>query len=243
MNMSTPKLKDLWSSSAQYRAECQTVDEIEATVGLLNLADASALADVGCGNGAFSIAAARAFPQLKVFAHDALESAINAYKSGVADLPAEQFTIGVAPAENLPIPDASVDRVLCRAVLHHISEPTLLYREISRILNVGGELLLQFPGNFWPRRWSGFISDLYMLMDDSHRRQYHTPAEVIAALSDVGLLMHDTHCWTYTMNDLNEKQLALVHQHEAGKLLNLRQKDTGQWSAELYWVRILARRI
>jgi SAM-dependent methyltransferase len=240
MKTASPLLKDLWSKSAEYRAEC--LDEVGATVQLLNLAGATSLADVGCGSGTFSIAAARAFPHLKIFAFDALESAITEYQADVTDLPRDQFTIGVAPAENLPIPNATVDRVLCRAVLHHIVDPKLLHAELARILKPGGELLLQAPCNFWQPHWSQFISDLYMLMDDSHRRQYHTPATVIGSLGESGLLMHRADCWTYSMNNLNEKQVALICNHNAEQRVRLRQSETGQWSAELYWLRILAQK-
>lgn len=237
-------LKDLWSDSAQYRAECQTADDVETTLRLLNLAGAATLADVGCGNGAFSIAAARAFPHLNVVAYDALDSAIARYHAAAADLVARgRVTVGVAAAEQMPIPDAAVDRVLCRAVLHHIAEPARLYTEIARILTPGGELLLQAPCNYWSPEWSAFMSDIYLLMDDSHPRQYHTPAQVIAALGDAGLPMNRADCWTYTMNDVSGAQRALIARHDAARRLNLRQAADGRWAADVYWLRILARKL
>jgi ubiquinone/menaquinone biosynthesis C-methylase UbiE len=240
----SPTLKDLWSASAQYRAECQTPDDVESTLGLLNLATATTLADVGCGNGAFSIAAARAFPQLKVLAYDALDSAIAQYQSAAADqFPSGRITAAVAPAERMPIPDSYVDRVLCRAVLHHIADPALLYAEIARILKPQGELLLQAPCNFWSVEWSAFMSAFYMLMDDSHSRQYSTPAQIIAALNTAGLLMHRADCWTYTMNDISDEQRALIARHGAAQRLCLRQTDDGRWAVDFYWVRILARKM
>jgi SAM-dependent methyltransferase len=237
------RLKDLWSSSAQYRAECQTADDVRTTVELLELDSASTLADVGCGNGAFSIAAARAYPQLKVLAYDALESAIAEFESAARDAGPGRIEVGVARAEELPIGSGEIDRVLCRAVLHHIAQPELLYREMGRILKPGGPVLLQAPCNFWEAPWSEFISDFYMLMDDSHRRQYHTPGQIIAGLSDAGLLMYRADCWTYTMNDVNEGQRALIEQRGAAERLGLRQTADGRWGVDLYWVRVLARKV
>src|SRR4051812_2849544 len=100
---SSGRLNDLWSNSAHYRAECQTADDIETVVRLLDLAGAAALVDVGCGNGAFSVTAARAHPHVKVFAYDVLETAMDEYRAAAAGLPAGQVTCGVAPAERLPI--------------------------------------------------------------------------------------------------------------------------------------------
>jgi SAM-dependent methyltransferase len=242
-------LRDLWSNSSTYRAECQTGDDVAATLPLLDLPSARALADVGCGNGVFSIAAARAQPGLKVYAYDALESAIEAYRAALAERAEEEeeeaaarFVTAVAPAEALPLENESVDRVLCRAVLHHIAEPRLLYREIARILQLDGQLLLQAPCNYWQPSWSAFMSEFYRLMDDSHPRQYHCPAQVIADLNDAGLLMDRADCWTYTMNDISHEQRALIHAHRAGERLRLRQAQDGKWQVDFYWVRILARK-
>jgi SAM-dependent methyltransferase len=237
------QLKDLWSNSAQYRAECQTADDVRTILGLLELGAASTLADVGCGNGAFSIAAARAYPRLKVLAYDALESAIAEFESAARDVGSGRFEVGVARAEELPIASGGVERVLCRAVLHHVARPELLFREMARILKPGGQVLLQAPCNFWEAAWSEFISDFYMLMDDSHRRQYHTPGQIIAGLSDAGLLMYRADCWTYTMNDVNEGQRALIEQRGAAERLGLRQTADGRWAVDLYWVRVLARKV
>src|SRR4051812_11907710 len=88
-------LKDLWSTSAQYRSEYQTADDVRTTLALLNLRGAAALADVGCGNGAFSIAAARAHPDLKVFAYDAMESAMAEFTTAAGGLPPGQLITGV----------------------------------------------------------------------------------------------------------------------------------------------------
>jgi ubiquinone/menaquinone biosynthesis C-methylase UbiE len=187
-------VKDLWTASADYRANFQTDGEIATVLSLLELDGASALADVGCGNGAFALAAARRYPRCKVWAFDALQSAVDHCKSAAAELSGQQFHCGVAGAESIPVPDASVDRVLCRAVLHHIADAPAAYAQFARVLAPGGLLLLQAPANVWEKRWGGVISDLYMLMDDSHRRQYHRPGEIIAALSEVGVSLRRADC-------------------------------------------------
>src|SRR5260221_14074419 len=124
--MDSLRLKDLWSNSAQYRAECQTADDIRSTLELLELGVASTLVDVGCGNGAFSIAAARAYPHLKVLAYDALGSAIGEVESAARDLGPARLEAGIARAEDLPIAGGGVHRGLCRAVLHLVARPGLL---------------------------------------------------------------------------------------------------------------------
>jgi ubiquinone/menaquinone biosynthesis C-methylase UbiE len=46
-----------------------------------------------------------------------------------------------APAERLPLPDASVDRVVSTLVLCTVDDPGLALREIARVLRPDGELL------------------------------------------------------------------------------------------------------
>jgi predicted RNA methylase len=55
-------LRDLWTTSPSYRQLYQSPQEVEAVVRLLEMPAATALADVGCGNGTFAVAAARANP-------------------------------------------------------------------------------------------------------------------------------------------------------------------------------------
>src|SRR5687768_8754406 len=134
------RLIDHWSTSPEYRAQYQTDDEIHTIVRLLDLQSAHALADVGCGNGAFSLAAARAHANLNVFAFDALPSAIEAYRASASNVREARLVTAVAWADSIPLADESVDRVLCRAVLHHVPHPAAAYAEFSRILRPGGLL-------------------------------------------------------------------------------------------------------
>src|SRR5690349_7772998 len=104
---SPASLKDLWSCSRDYQAQCQPAEEVTTIVRLLELENASALADVGCGNGAFAIAAARAAPQLKVFGFDALASALDACRARAPDLIPDRLDLRLADAERLPLYDRS----------------------------------------------------------------------------------------------------------------------------------------
>ena len=231
----------MWSASSDYRTWYQTSDEVETIVRLLELGGGPRmLVEVGCGNGAFSMAAARANPHCKVRAFDALESAIAQCKSASADLGGDRFEVSQAWAESLPLPDGYADRVLCRAVLHHVADPTLAYREMARVLKPGGLLLLQMPGNNWGKEWGSFLSDLYMLWDDTHRRSYYQPAEVIAALNDVGLFMRSAQCWPYTSKGMNDSQAALIRQRNAEQRFNLRRSPEGSWDGDFSWVRVIA---
>jgi SAM-dependent methyltransferase len=241
----TPVLRDLWTTSPEYRQLYQPPDELASVVRLLEMESATALVDVGCGNGAFAIAVAQANPTCRVWAFDALKSATTQCQAAAlaAGLGADGFTVGEAFAESIPLPDASVDRVLCRAVLHHIADSQLAYQEFARLLRPGGQLLLQAPANYWQKQWGKIISDLYMFDDDSHRRQYHQPADVIAGLNLAGLAMTSAHCWPYPRQNLKPAEVEFIKQHAAERRFQLRQESDGTWSCQLYWLRVLATRI
>lgn len=68
----------------------------------------------------------------------------------------------VGPAEALPLEDGSFDVALCTQVLQHVDDPSLVCREIHRVLAPGGVCFLSTHGTFiyhphpadhW--RWTG----------------------------------------------------------------------------------------
>jgi SAM-dependent methyltransferase len=52
----------------------------------------------------------------------------------------------------IPLPDASLDAIICTEVLEHVTDAVAVLREFSRLLKPGGKLFLTAP----------FISDLHM---------------------------------------------------------------------------------
>ena len=237
------ELKDLWTASADYRQYYQTDDDLDSVLCLLDLGGAArGLVDVGCGNGAFAVEAARRHPGLRVWACDALASAAAECRARAADLPpAAKLVAAAAWAHALPLPAACADRALCRSVLHHVADPQAVYREISRVLAPGGRLVLQAPCNYWEPPFGQVLSTLMMMADDTHLRFYYRPAEVVAGLSRAGLVVAaEPECWTYSFPFLDERQAALVRDHGAGDRLRLRQIGDGRWAIENYWARVTA---
>ncbi len=51
----------------------------------------------------------------------------------------------VASAEDIPLPDESVDAILCTQVLEHVAHPQKVIGEFHRILRQGGTCLLTVP--------------------------------------------------------------------------------------------------
>jgi len=53
------------------------------------------------------------------------------------------------PADKIPLPDQSLDGILCTEVLEHVPEPMTVWREFHRVMRSGGKLLLSTP-MYWP---------------------------------------------------------------------------------------------
>ena len=235
------ELVDLWTTSSDYRQQFQGDDEVQTILSLLDLERATSLADVGCGNGAFALAAARRYAQCRVWAFDALASAVDECGAQAAEL-GDRLRTSVARAESIPLSDAAVERVLCRSVLHHIPDAPAAYAEMARILRPGGRLLLQAPCNAWEPSFEAVLADLYMGIDDSHRRHYHTPGDIIGGLLDAGISLRQAQCWTYDFPHLNRSLADEVERRGAAERLRLRRIREDLWTVELYWVRIVGER-
>ena len=49
---------------------------------------------------------------------------------------------------NIPVPDASVDMIMARSVMEHITDPLAVYTEFGRVLRPGGQVVF-LTANLW----------------------------------------------------------------------------------------------
>jgi ubiquinone/menaquinone biosynthesis C-methylase UbiE len=99
--------------------------------------------DVGTGPGIFPLGIADSLPQLEFLGIDLSPAMIqtaqaNARERGLEDR--VHFQIGSAYA--LPLPDKSVDLVLCVHTMHHLEDPLAFMNEAARVLKQGGKYVI-----------------------------------------------------------------------------------------------------
>lgn len=133
--------------------------------------------DIGCGVGA-NYRILRHAAERVIGVDPASEAYVLAGKKGYDQ-------VFQASAEQLPLPDASVDLILCADVLEHVDDVATL-RELFRVLVPGGTLLLSVPA--FPSLWNA--NDIY----SQHRRRY-TKSACYTALRAPGFVVSRSTFW------------------------------------------------
>jgi ubiquinone/menaquinone biosynthesis C-methylase UbiE len=116
--------------------------------------------DVGAGTGFISEGLLHL--GLKVIAVDQSEQMLLEMKKKFSKFKGIKYILG--EAENLPLPDENVDYVFANMCLHHIESPEKGIKEMTRILKVGGKLVItdadkhnfEFLRKEQNDRWMGF---------------------------------------------------------------------------------------
>ncbi|MEQ1569514.1 MAG: metalloregulator ArsR/SmtB family transcription factor, partial [Myxococcota bacterium] len=96
------------------------------------------VADLGCGTGPVLVELA---PWVaRVIGFDREPKMVEAAAARVREWPNAE--VQLAALEDLPLPDAAVDAATCMLVLHHVDDPTQVFREAARVLRPGGVLVV-----------------------------------------------------------------------------------------------------
>lgn len=94
-------------------------------------------------------------------------------------------TLHEAHAERIPLPDASVDMVLCHQSLHHIVDQTAALAEIFRVLKPGGHFLLAESTRAYIHSW------IIRLLFRHPMQVQRTAPEFLAMLRQAGFEVRD----------------------------------------------------
>lgn len=144
--------------------------------------------DLGCAGGFMS--EAMAHEGARVIGVDPAAPAIEAARAHAAAGQLEiQYVIG--RAEAIPLPDASVDRVVCVDVLEHVDDLQASCEEIARVLKPGGLLLFDTVNRTRLSRWImiGLAERVLRLLPDGTHdpRKFIRPEELRRCLESAGL--------------------------------------------------------
>ncbi|MEH1903285.1 MAG: class I SAM-dependent methyltransferase [Nostoc sp.] len=118
---------------------------VNTLIDLLNLPKGSIIADIGAGTGGYTIELAK-----QGFLINAIEPSLVMQKQAVEHPQVKWFS---GYAENLPLPDKSVDAVVSILTIHHFSDLEKAFQEMHRIIRDGTIILLTFDIRLAKRIW------------------------------------------------------------------------------------------
>lgn len=154
----------------------------------------------------------------------------------------------VSDIVSIPLPDASVDAVMCTEVLEHVPDPVAAIKELSRLLKPGGRLLITAPfaslTHFAPYHFASGLSRFFY--------EHHLPEErfVIEDLQLNGnyfeYLAQENRrikrvAATYANHQLSLLEKIVVHLNLL-VLQRLSKKDHGSSALLCYGIHVFARK-
>ena len=163
---------------------------------LLDVGPGMRVLDLGCGEGRHAFEAYRRGASVLAVDWGQAEVATTAEWLGAiaaAGEAPEGASAAVARGDlrALPVPDASVDRVIASEVLEHIVDDRTALAEIARVLKPGGRVAVTVP-RYGPERVCWALSDEYHANEGGHIRIYRGD-QLWERLTAAGLQPTDTH--------------------------------------------------
>ena len=110
---------------------------------ILKLAPEGLAVDIGCGPGHMVLYLAQQTQDLELLGVDLSEEVLAQAEAAALNFGLnERVSFKQGGAQQLPVPDASVDLAFSTLSLHHWSEPVNVLDEVNRILRPGGAFLI-----------------------------------------------------------------------------------------------------
>ena len=160
---------------ARYENMFQWRQSHEALISPAKIAAGQIVVDYGCGPGALSIELARRVGDKgKIIALDINQEFLNRARelAGKSNLDS-CIDCRHITGKDLPVDDASVDRVICKNVLEYVPDPVATIREFRRILKPGG--IAHVSDSDWDAAFVEPVGDLFREIMSAARIAFRTP--------------------------------------------------------------------
>jgi ubiquinone/menaquinone biosynthesis C-methylase UbiE len=138
--------------------------------------------DIGCGTGALLMTIHQRKKDAKLFGVDISEEMIKVAQAKLGN--AADLT--VSESEKLPFKNGSFDLVLCTFSFHHHPNPTIVFKEMYRVLSPQGRLVMADPLGPTPLRL--VMNMLIPFMNDG-TVHYYSKKEMFRLAESAGLIV------------------------------------------------------
>lgn len=115
------------------------------------------LLDIGCGNGAYTIAMADGFTD--VVGIDIEPDRLDLFRAA----PGHTIEVHHMSADSTSFEDGSFDAVTAIETIEHVDDPSAVAREVRRVLKPGGVFYLTTPNRWWPFEQHGWRAGNYQV--------------------------------------------------------------------------------
>jgi ubiquinone/menaquinone biosynthesis C-methylase UbiE len=136
--------------------------------------------DIGCGTGALLMMIHEGKKDAKLFGIDISEEMIKVAQAKLGNAAG----LTVSDSEKLPLKNGSFDLVLCTFSFHHHPSPTVVFKEIHRVLSPEGRLLMADP--LGPAPLMQVMNMLIPFMNDG-TVHYYSKKEMFRLTESAGL--------------------------------------------------------
>lgn len=128
-------------------------DELSRIVAVLDVDPGEAFADVGAGDGRFSVGLAKAVgPTGRIYANEVDPADVRKIRDRVAQEELANVNVVTGSQTSTELPDACCEGILLRRVYHHFQNPAAMQASMRKALKDGGLLLVIDFGT--KRHWS-----------------------------------------------------------------------------------------
>ncbi len=196
-DLTSGSLNDAWERAYASRSggalwQDAPIPQLAFAIETLKDSQAAEVLDLGCGDGRNLVALARA--GLQASGVDASPTACARARQN-ASLLGLDVTVWEADAENLPLPSASVDAVICFDVFTHFLDPGAVLFELRRVIRPGGLLIFNaYSVNDSEYGVGENVAPRQFLFKDTLFRFYER-AEVLELLEGWDVLSCDEEFW------------------------------------------------
>ena len=120
-----------------------TADEVERLATWLEIEPGTRVADLGAGDGTFSVALARRVgPSGHVYATELDTERLADIRRAATEARLSNVTVIEGAVSRTNLPEACCDALFSRMVYHHLTDPAAINADIFRALRPGGRLVI-----------------------------------------------------------------------------------------------------